>query len=318
LCQIVTNNIFPCGNGKYIILLHFNGTTRQIVIDDLLPRSTTGQPLHVTSQTHPPLIYPALVEKALLKVFGGYDFPGSNSATDLHVLTGWIPEVVHLQEQEVDSEALWKRVFRAWREGDVLCTVGTGPLTTAEEREFGLVGEHNYSIFDIRSHGTTRLLQVRNPWSKRGIPKRTFRPAEGEDFEEEGVVGDDVEKGTFWLEYHALRQSFRTLYLNWNPRLFGFVAQRHLSFVPGRGGSDVGGMGQIVLQMEGEGVVWVLVERHYLGVEEGWEGYIGLALFQGNERIYSYTRPINRVPLQNSPSFKLPVANLWVDGVRRL
>ena len=94
----MTNNLFPCGNGKYIILLHLNGATRQIVIDDLLPRSSESRPLHVTSQTQPKLIYPALFEKAFLKVFGGYDFPGSNSATDLHVLTGWIPEVVHLQE----------------------------------------------------------------------------------------------------------------------------------------------------------------------------------------------------------------------------
>jgi len=40
-------------------------------------------------------------------------------------------------------------VFRAWREGDVLATVGTGSLTPAEENEFGLVGEHNYSIFGL-------------------------------------------------------------------------------------------------------------------------------------------------------------------------
>jgi hypothetical protein len=84
-------------SGKYIILLHLNGCIRQIVIDDYLPQSRDGKPLHVISLTNPNLLYPALIEKAFLKVMGGYDFPGSNSATDLHILTGWIPEVVHLQ-----------------------------------------------------------------------------------------------------------------------------------------------------------------------------------------------------------------------------
>jgi len=85
-------------SGKYVVLLHFNGCIRQVVIDDFLPQSRDDKPLHVTSLTNPNLLYPALIEKAFLKVKGGYDFPGSNSATDLSILTGWIPEVVHLQE----------------------------------------------------------------------------------------------------------------------------------------------------------------------------------------------------------------------------
>jgi calpain-7 len=96
----VTNRIFPqtCRpSGKYIVVLYLNGCPRQIVIDDLLPQSRDGKPLHVVSQTKPNIVYPALIEKAFLKVMGGYDFPGSNSATDLHILTGWIPEVVQLQ-----------------------------------------------------------------------------------------------------------------------------------------------------------------------------------------------------------------------------
>ena len=80
------------------MLLYLNGCSRQIQIDDYLPQSRDSKPLHVTSQTNANLLYPSFIEKAFLKVMGGYDFPGSNSATDLHILTGWIPEVVHLQE----------------------------------------------------------------------------------------------------------------------------------------------------------------------------------------------------------------------------
>ena len=48
---------------------------------------------------------------------------------------------------ESDLDDIWRRVYRGWKEGNVLATVGTGSLTTLEEKEFGLVGEHNYSIF---------------------------------------------------------------------------------------------------------------------------------------------------------------------------
>ena len=83
--------------GKYIFRFHFNGCFRKVVIDDRLPASNSTRSLHVIDRSNPRLLWPALIEKAYLKVRGGYDFPGSNSGTDLWVLTGWIPEQVFLQ-----------------------------------------------------------------------------------------------------------------------------------------------------------------------------------------------------------------------------
>lgn len=84
-------------SGKYVLRLHFNGCPRRVVIDDRLPASHTDRMLFVVDRRNPQLLWPALLEKAYLKVRGGYDFPGSNSGTDLWVLTGWIPEQLFLQ-----------------------------------------------------------------------------------------------------------------------------------------------------------------------------------------------------------------------------
>lgn len=106
--QILSNKIYPfdknlgkpviSSNGKYVVRLNFNGCWRKVIIDDRLPMSNGHRLLHVMDRRQPALLWPALLEKAYLKVRGGYDFPGSNSCSDLWTLTGWIPEQVHLQE----------------------------------------------------------------------------------------------------------------------------------------------------------------------------------------------------------------------------
>jgi calpain-7 len=83
-------------SGRYNLCLYFNGCFRKVVVDDLLPTSVSRRALHVVDRNNPGLLWPALLEKAYLKVRGGYDFPGSNSGTDLWVLTGWLPEQVFL------------------------------------------------------------------------------------------------------------------------------------------------------------------------------------------------------------------------------
>jgi calpain-7 len=85
-------------NGKYVFRMMFNGCWRQVIIDDRLPVSSTDRTIYVVDRGNRQLVWPALVEKAYLKIRGGYDFPGSNSGTDLHALTGWIPEQIFLQK----------------------------------------------------------------------------------------------------------------------------------------------------------------------------------------------------------------------------
>ena len=99
------NRLVAPENGKYIFRMNFNGCFRmnfngcfrRVEIDDRLPASRTDRALFVTDRRNPTVIWPALMEKAYLKVRGGYDFPGSNSCTDLWVLTGWVPEQLFLQ-----------------------------------------------------------------------------------------------------------------------------------------------------------------------------------------------------------------------------
>ena len=99
--SIISAIMFPqtglSNNGKYIFKFHFNGCCRKVIVDDRLPSSKTTRALHVFDRSNGGVYWPALVEKAYLKVRGGYDFPGSNSGTDLWILTGWIPEQLFLQ-----------------------------------------------------------------------------------------------------------------------------------------------------------------------------------------------------------------------------
>ena len=69
-------------------------------------------------------LWVSLIEKAYLKVMGGYDFPGSNSSIDMHALTGWIPERKSLRE--IDSESIFGMLKSRMATGHVLATMATG------------------------------------------------------------------------------------------------------------------------------------------------------------------------------------------------
>lgn len=284
-------------NGKYIAKLNFNGCFRKVVIDDRLPVSSTGRVIHVMDRQTPGLLWPALLEKAYLKVRGGYDFPGSNSATDLWILTGWIPEQVFLQSEDLEPERLWDEMLHSLDCGDVLITMGTGKMTSETERALGLAAEHDYAVLDLREVNGQRLLMIKNPWcegpSWRGKIKESTRAhlqpnsalSDLSDLESDRDA-DPVESsrdllnadsqlspGTFWMDLDNVIQHFESIYLNWNPSMFKYRQDIHFAWDLSRSGMRRRGLSRhrysslksnpqfAVNAIEG-GTIWVLLWRH--------------------------------------------------------
>ncbi|KAH0490256.1 hypothetical protein TgHK011_001733 [Trichoderma gracile] len=213
-------------SGKYIFRLNFNGCARRVTIDDRLPASGTDRALFVKNRHNPRLIWPAFLEKAYLKVRGGYDFPGSNSGTDLWVLTGWIPEQLFLQREDFDVDETWNRIKAAYDMGDVVITLGTGHVSAEEENIMGLVGEHDYAVQSLDSSG--RRFLVKNPWADSqtwtgqgwSAVHGSAKAKSDSSSEASDGDGDSLSAGTLWLAIEDIAQHFESMYLNWNPALF--------------------------------------------------------------------------------------------------
>ena len=274
-----------------------------MVIDDRLPVSRTSQTLHVIDRNNAALLWPALAEKAYLKIRGGYDFPGSNSGTDLYVLTGWLPEQLFLQRyvrlhcicldryngdnvlnytfraasDDIVRNALWKRIFNASNYGDVLITIGTGALSQNEEEGLGLAGEHDYAIIDLKEQEGQQLFLVKNPWSRGTVWK-------GHIYREDTMTNniktladlpimletETLSPGTFWMSLNDIFQSFESMYLNWNPSLFRYREDRHFNWDLTEASSPEGTFisnPQYEIRSGTGGTVWVLLTKHFTSVD---------------------------------------------------
>ena len=89
-------------------------------------RLVTGRAVSRCSHSsHAEELWVSILEKAYMKVNGGYDFPGSNSGIDMHALTGWVPEQLRTDSGDFKRDRLWQRMTSASKFGDCLITVAT-------------------------------------------------------------------------------------------------------------------------------------------------------------------------------------------------
>uniref|UniRef100_A0A8C8C8C8 Calpain catalytic domain-containing protein n=1 Tax=Oncorhynchus tshawytscha TaxID=74940 RepID=A0A8C8C8C8_ONCTS len=265
----------PCG--KYMVKLHINGVPRKVIIDDFLPCGQNGELLCSYSSNRNEL-WVSLIEKAYMKVMGGYDFPGSNSNIDLHALTGWIPEriAMHSDNQSFIKDDTFRMLYQRFHRGDVLITTATGVMTEEEGERWGLVPTHAYAVLDIREHKVSRFLQLKNPWSHLRWKGR-FSERDEKNWTPELLkylnfdpkTAQKFDNGVFWITFEDLCQYYDVIYLSWSPALFRESSCIHSSWDgkqgPVKDAYSLANNPQYRLEVTcpaGGTAVWVLLTRH--------------------------------------------------------
>ncbi|CAF1146025.1 unnamed protein product [Rotaria sordida] len=301
----------PCG--KYMVRLHLNGVWRKVIIDDTLPIDHSNR-LLCSSTTNKNEIWVSLLEKAYMKVMGGYDFPGSNSTVDLHALTGWIPELVsiHHADSAFDKDKEFDRMFERFHAGHVLITVATPNITKEEEERSGLVSSHAYALLDMRKIGVHKLIMLKNPWSHlewkgnfSDFDTRNWTPELIKALNYDPKLQVDVDNGVFWIDYNSLCHHFENFYLNWSPSLFSYTSCIHNSWSSRQGPvKDLYNLGdnpQYVLRVSPKtrSSIWILLTRHITERQDFAVNRIFITLFvykNGGNKVY-YPNDIK--PLQD-------------------
>ncbi|KAI0048831.1 cysteine proteinase [Auriscalpium vulgare] len=214
-------SLYPCDpqgqvvaspNGKYELRALLNGTERRVPIDDRLPFHRDGTLMCMSSQMDTD-VWPALVEKAYLKVMGGYDFPGSNSTIDIHALAGWIPEYIEVKNPKFQREQTWLRLLTGFTNGRCILTLGTDERPSIQWGERHLLSAHCYAVTHVKEDADgSRWLTVLDSW----LPKVDAALEEGLSFAQLSVNG----QRDFDMSWDDVCSVFGSICMSWNPTMF--------------------------------------------------------------------------------------------------
>jgi calpain-7 len=154
-------------------------------------------------------------------------------------------------------------------------------MSSRQERELGLEGQHSYGVLDMKETEHDRLLLIKNPWVE-GKGWRGPRPSalvatdcstcSGDTKNSVEIYNKDsmptLERPhptTFWIGLEQVIQHFESLYLNWNPGLFRYRQDIHFEWdidAPSPGGCIVKHP-QFAFSSKEAGPVWFLLSRHF-------------------------------------------------------
>ncbi|KAL7720043.1 Calpain [Entamoeba marina] len=151
--------IKPLGNGKYEIVMYYQGTLTSIIIDDLIP-CHQNQPFFSRNSGNE--LWVILIEKAYAKVVGNYGLiEGGVPFLALSDLTGM--PVKRIMTRDMDPIRLWKKINSCDKKQYVL----TANVPSADSsQQYGLVENHAYSVIDAYDVEDNLLLKIRNPWGE--------------------------------------------------------------------------------------------------------------------------------------------------------
>lgn len=309
--KLVSNLIYPQKNGvpvinkygKYHIKLFFNGIQRKVVIDDYLPYSFDGGLLCSYSKNKE--LWVSLLEKAYMKLNGGYSFLGSNSGIDLYTLTGWIPEEVKIQSKEFDPIVIWKKLLDGHRFGHCLCTISTGNI----DDDSGLISNHAYAILDIKEVYGEHMLQIKNPWNKTKWNGKFSREKEwSKDLLRELKIDKNYfsqDNGVFWIDFGTLCKMFQSLHFSWNTDIFQnkiiYHEKWNMDELPLVLNDTYNVSYNPQFHLKTKGMTWIMLTNHKTSKQNN--QFITVHVYKGKSRIYFKENAFIEGTYSNDPHY---------------
>ncbi|PCH36605.1 cysteine proteinase [Wolfiporia cocos MD-104 SS10] len=276
--QSPDDSLYQSRTGIYHFRLLFNGAFRRVTVDDSLPAYPDGSLMCMSTGSKQQL-WPPLVEKAYMKLMGGYDFPGSNSCIDLHALAGWIPEHICFSSARNQLERLWARIVNGTARGYCLLTLGTGDrVETDALSPIPLLPDHCYAVIDVKDDLGDRRLTVLDPW--------VIHSSDDDSSSGDTQVGKSPSI-PFDISWDVVCNVFDGIYLSWDPGIFEKQICFHGAWKVQKG-QECASHFQLRLRADldstaqGKQSVWILLTRHVSDTRRTSE-YISLIVNSQNE-----------------------------------
>ncbi|RPD57666.1 cysteine proteinase, partial [Lentinus tigrinus ALCF2SS1-6] len=278
--KMVSSSLHPQAEpDQFQCKLLFNGTFRRVRIDSQLPTYSDGTLMCVSTGTKGQL-WPSLIEKAYMKLAGGYDFVGSLDWNSSSALAGWIPEVLDMKGSKFQREKTWSRLLKGYTSGNCVATLGTGERVRVADTSLALLPTHCYAIIGVNESQDNRRLTIFDPWLQRSVDEERASTE----------VSTEAEKRKlFDLSMDSVYQLFDGLYFSWNPAMFKHQMSFHGYAVYGHAfKATIHARMQVQLEFplnvsEGE-TVWILLTRHVRS-HRSKDEYIALTAHTGSGSI---------------------------------
>eukprot|EP01080_Neovahlkampfia_damariscottae_P001745 gene1745-514_t len=207
--------------GVYACRFYKNGW-KTVIVDDYIPcNAYTGYPIYSQNLNHSE-IWVSILEKAYAKLHGSYENIDTGFINDgMLDLTGGTCDTLILmsRKDEKQKNYVWSKMQESFDTGLALMGVLNVPDDPEKKTsDHGIVGNHAYSVLDMKVVGTEQLIYLRNPWGdSKYTGKWSFKNDEiwTEEMKEKLEYHDPYhDEGCFWINYDDFFKEFNRFYLS--------------------------------------------------------------------------------------------------------